>query len=337
MTVVVDRPRTAAPPRLVIGVVVIVAIIAVLYALPFMVGGYAVSTASRILVFGLLAVSVNLLTGITGLPVIGQAAYFGVGAYTGGIIAISLTPIGPVQVLAGAVGGALAALVSTPLVARARGVPFLMITLAIGEVAYTAAGQLRGLTGGTDGLSGIPAVVPFFGMGELRGAYVYFYVLTLFLIVFALVALLVKSPFGLVLRGIRGNEARLRAIGYPTTRYIVAVYTIAGGVAGAAGSLWTTAQGFMSPGDMGFQTSALALLAVVIGGAGSLWGPVVGGALVIITRDIIGGEFAGYGTLLLGALFIIAVYVLPKGVGGIGDAIPGLVRRKRSGSDGGAE
>ena len=116
--------------------------LAALLAVPWVIGPYAVATVSRILVFAVLAMSVNLLTGITGLPTLGQSAYFGVGAYTGALTAIHLTDLGPAQVVIAALAGAIAAALTGPVAVRARGVPFLMITLAIGEIAYSAAGRL---------------------------------------------------------------------------------------------------------------------------------------------------------------------------------------------------
>lgn len=293
-------------------------VIIVLCAMPWIVDAYAISTLSRILAFGLLVLSVNLLTGVTGLPTLGQSAYFGVGAYTGAIVSTTVSDLGPLQLVLSAAAGAAAAAITGPVAVRARGVPFLMITLAIGEIGYSAAGRLDAITHGTDGFSGIPPVVPLPGLAPLvQDGLVYYYVLVMFLILYGVVSLIVGSPFGLALRGVRDNEDRLRAIGYNTTAYALAAYCIAGALAGAAGSLWTSTQSFVAPGDMGFQVAALALLAVVIGGLGSMWGSVVGAALVILTRDYIGAYFPGHGTLLLGIVFVIAVYALPRGLSGI--------------------
>jgi len=292
-------------------------VLVVLLALPWMINPYAISTVSRILVFALLAISVNLLTGVTGLPTLGQSAYFGVGAYTGAIVATTVTAVGPVQMLLAALAGAVAAAVTGPVAMRARGVAFLMITLAIGEIAYTAAGRLDPITHGTDGFSGIPPVVPLPGLPPLViDGLVYYYVLAGFLLLYAVVAVLLRSPFGLALRGLRDNEARLRAVGYPTTAFALTIYCLTGALAGAAGSLWTSAQRFVAPGDMGFQVAALALLAVIIGGLGSMWGSCVGAALVVLTRDYLGGYVAGHGPLLLGILFVLVVYLLPRGLAG---------------------
>lgn len=293
-------------------------VIAVLCLMPWVVDAYAISTLSRVLAFRMLAVSVNLLTGVTGLPTLGQSAYFGVGAYTGAIVATTMSDLGPVQLVLSALAGAVAAAITGPVAVRARGVPFLMITLAIGEIGYSAAGRLDSITHGTDGFSGIPPVVPLPGAAPLvQDGLVYYYVLVMFLLLYGVVALIVRSSFGLALRGVRDNEDRLRAVGYNTTAFALAAYCIAGAVAGAAGSLWTSTQSFVAPGDMGFQVAALALLAVVIGGLGSMWGSVVGAGLVLLTRDYIGAYFPGHGTLLLGVLFVIAVYALPRGLSGL--------------------
>ncbi|MGH3385614.1 MAG: branched-chain amino acid ABC transporter permease [Nocardioidaceae bacterium] len=294
------------------------AVLVVLLALPWLVNAYAISTVSRILVFAALAISVNLLTGVTGLPTLGQSAYFGVGAYTGAIVSTTLSDVGPVQLVLAAGAGAVAAAVTGPVAMRARGVAFLMITLAIGEIAYVAAGRLDAVTYGTDGYSGVPAVVPLPGIAPLViDGLVYYYVLAVFLLLYGLVALLLRSPFGLALRGIRDNEDRLRAVGYPTTAFALAAYCIAGALAGAAGSMWTSAQRFVAPGDLGFDVAALALLAVIIGGLGSMWGASVGAALVVLTRDYLGGYVAGHGLLLLGVLFVVVVYALPRGLSGV--------------------
>jgi branched-chain amino acid transport system permease protein len=150
---------------------------------------------------------------------------------------------------------------------------------------------------------------------------VYLWALAVFLVLFALVMVVVRSPFGLALRGIRDNEARLKATGYPVQRYLIAGYTMAGGLAGAAGALWVSTQRYVSPGDVGFTVSALALIAVVLGGIGSMWGAVAGMALVVFTREYLGGQlsgaWAGRGALLLGVVFVLAVYLLPKGFAGL--------------------
>ncbi|MFC9294822.1 branched-chain amino acid ABC transporter permease [Streptomyces sp. NPDC057011] len=309
----------------------VTAVVVALTLAPFVLGAYAVGTLSRILVFALLAVSVNQLTGLTGLPTLGQSAYFGVGAYTAAIVATKVTDIGAVQLIVAAGVSALVAVPTGWPAVRARGVVFLMLTLAIGEIVYSAAVNWKSLTNGSDGISGIPPVVPLPGMDPLElDGLVYFYVLAVFLLLFAAVSRLGATPFALALRGIRDNEHRMRAIGYPTRRYALTVYCGAAGLAGAAGALWVSVQRFVSPGDAGFEIAALALLAVVIGGAGSMWGACAGAALVWLTRDYLGNleAVAGRGPLLLGLLFVTAVYTLPRGLAGV--RLPHRPHRKRT-------
>jgi len=297
------------------------AVVVALVAAPFIATSYVISLATGVLVLGLLTMSVNLLTGVAGLPTLGQAAYFGVGAYATALVARSWSQVGVVHLLVAAAAGAAVAALTGLVVVRTRGVVFLMLTLAINELTYSAVLEWDAVTGGSDGRA-TPAVSPVWGMPALRNdGLIYLWVLAVFLLLFALVAAVVRSPFGLALRGIRDNEARMRADGYPVTRYLFVAYTFAGGLAGAAGALWISAERFVSPSDIGFHVSAMALIAVVLGGLGSMWGAVAGMGLVVLTRDLIGGQFtgdlAGRGVLLLGLVFVVAVYLMPRGLAGL--------------------
>jgi branched-chain amino acid transport system permease protein len=312
------------------------AVVALLVALPWLVDSYVISLAAKVLVLGLLAMSVNLLTGVTGLPSLGQAAYFGVGAYGAALLARSVTPVGVVQILVATALGAVFAVLTGLVVVRARGVTFLMLTFAVGALTHSAAVELDGVTGGSDGRSA-PPVVPVWGMPELRlDGLVYLWVLAVFLVLFLLVSAVVRAPFGLALRGVRDNEARLLATGYPVQRYLLAAYTMAGGLAGAAGALWVSTQRFVAPGDLGFEVSALALIAVVLGGRGSMWGAVAGMAVVVFTREYLGnvleGPLAGRGALLLGLVFVLAVYLMPTGLAGLRTAFAGRWARRGTGA-----
>lgn len=314
-----SSPHRAAPRRtfpvrttLLVGVVVVL-----LLVVPWVFGTFPVMTFTRALVFAVLAMSVNLLTGVAGMPTLGQAAYFGVGAYTGALVGIHWSELGVVQLVLATLAGVVAAVLTGPLAIRGRGVAFLMITLAIGEIAYSAAGRLDPVTGGTDGLSGIPPVVVAPGSeGLVNEGLIYYYVLAVAVLAYVGVHVLLRSPFGLTLRGMRDNESRLRAVGYRTDSYALAAYVYAGGLAALAGSLWTSSQRFVAPGDMGFSISALALLAVIVGGVGSMWGACLGALLVVFTRDYLGQMFSGHASLLLGVLFVLTVYLLPKGIAG---------------------
>jgi branched-chain amino acid transport system permease protein len=302
------------------------ALLAVLVAVPLFVDPFGTNTVSRMLVFALFAMSLDLLVGLTGLPSLGHAAWFGIGAYTAGLVAIHWTAEGLVTVLAAAVAGAVGAAATGWLAVRSGGVFFLMLTLAIGELVHQLAQSLSSVTGGSNGLFGIPSV-RIAGTPLTLAGYVYWFVLAVVLLGALGLWLVSASPFGGVLRGIRDNEARMRSLGYSPFRYKYAAFAIAGGFAGLAGGLFAGLVRIVNPSDTGFTTSALLLLAVVLGGAGTLWGPALGAAVVVLVRDTFGPTLDGHGPLLLGLVFIAAVYVLPRGFAGLA----GLRRRRTPG------
>lgn len=299
-------------PRLLVGVAVLV----VLAMVPLFVAPYETGILSRILIFALLAVSLDVLVGITGLPSLGHAAYFGIGAYTAGWLSINVTAEAPVPLLAAALAGAVAAAATGWLAVRSSGIFFLMLTLAIGELIFQLAQQWESVTGGSNGLFGIPAV-RLAGSPLTLAGFVYWYVLAGFVIGYAVLRVVSVSPFGAVLRGIRDNEPRMRSLGYSPFRYKYAAFVLAGAVAGLAGGLLAAQARLVTTADVGFTTAALALLAVVIGGAGTLWGACLGAALVVLVRDALGPRLDGHGPLVLGLVFILAVYLLPRGFAGL--------------------
>jgi len=292
------------------------AVLILLAAVPLFLAPFPTDMLARMLIFALLAVSLDLLVGITGLPSLGHAAYFGVGAYTAGLVSMHWTAAAPIPLLAAVVVAALAAGATGWLAVRSHGVFFLMLTLAIGELIQQLAESWSDVTGGDNGLYGIPAV-------EIGGApivlvgYVYWYVLAFAVVGFLVIWAVSRSPFGAALRGIRDNEPRMRSLGYSPFRYKLAGFVIAGAVAGLAGGLLSVQQRLVTPPDLGFTVSALALLAVAVGGAGSLWGPALGAALVVLIRDVYGPDLDGHGTLVLGIVFIVAVYALRNGIAGL--------------------
>jgi branched-chain amino acid transport system permease protein len=299
-------------------------VLVVLAAAPFFLAPFATTTLSRILVFALFAVSLDLLVGVTGLPSLGHAAYFGSGAYAAGWVTMNVTPEAPVPLLVGAGVGAVAAALTGWITVRTGGVFFLMLTLAIGETVQYAANSWESVTGGANGLSGIPAV-RVGGSPLTNAGFVHWYVLAVAAAGFAVVWLVARSPFGAALRGIRDNEPRMRALGYPTPLYKYAVFVLAGGVAGLAGSLLAAQARLVTLADLDFATAAFALLAVIIGGAGSLWGACLGAALVIAIRDALGPSLGGHGILVLGVVFVLVVYLFPRGAAGVR-----LRRRRRA-------
>jgi branched-chain amino acid transport system permease protein len=312
VTAVAVAPSRIAPR----GALIAAGVLVVLAAAPLFLAPFATTTLTRVLVFALFAVSLDLLVGVTGLPSLGHAGYLGAGAYAAGWVSINVTAEAPVPLLVGAATGAVAAALTGWVTVRTGGVFFLMLTLAIGETLQQVADSWESVTGGANGLTGVPSV-RVAGTPLVNAGFTYWYVLAVGAIGFGLVVLISRSPFGAALRGIRDNEPRMRALGYPTSLYKYAVFVIAGGVAGIAGSLLVAQQRLVTPADLGFTTASFALLAVVIGGAGSLWGACLGAALVIVVRDALGPSLDGHGTLVLGVVFVLVVYLLPRGAAGL--------------------
>lgn len=305
---VAGRPAVRLLAALVIGVAAL--------APPFLAGPYAVSTLTQILSFGLLVMSIVLLMGIAGMPTIGQAGFFGVGGYVTGLLASRLTTSSLVLlVLSAAAAAAVAGLTGWMLV-RVRRTYLLMLTLAIGELLALVAVARVALTGGSDGLANIPRLtLPGLELRHL--AAVYWYTAVAVALMAALIALLIRSPFGRALRGIRDNEPRMRALGYSTARYKYAAFCASGAFAGVAGSLWVTHTLYVSPADMNFQASAMVLVALVVGGPQSLWGALAGAALIVTVQNQLPISMQRLGPLVLGAVLIVVVYTLPGGVAGL--------------------
>jgi branched-chain amino acid transport system permease protein len=306
-----SHSRQVVLPRVALGLVLLL-----LAALPLFLAPYPIGLAGRILAFALLVVSVDLLTGVTGMPTLGQVAYFGAGAYTAGLVGIHFSDNGFVQLGAGVGVAAVLALVTGAVAVRTSGIVFLMVTLAIGELVHKVADSLT-LVGASNGLAGIPAITVLPGGDPLLLAgFVYWWVLGVFVVGLLMAYLVVKSPLGRSMRGVRDGEKRLHAIGQQTYPVKLAAYVVAGALAGAAGTAWVAQTRFFSPGDLGFDVAAFALLSVVLGGAGTLWGPAIGAAVVVLVRDWLSTYVDGKGALMLGILFVIAVYTLPRGIAG---------------------
>ena len=296
---------------------ILAAVLALLVLAPFLLAPFPVAMLTRILIFALLAVSLDLLVGTTGLPSLGHGAYFGAGAYAAGWLAIHVTRNGAWLLLAAVATGALVAAIAGSVAVRARGIFFLMLTLAIGEIVEQLAESWHGVTGGSNGLYGIPAA-RFPGIAMTGVEQVYGVVLAVAIAGVAAMACLVASPLGATLRGIRDNEPRMRALGYRTYHYKLAAFVIAGAMAGLAGGLLAMQQRLVTPPDLGFATSVAALLAVIIGGEATLWGPCLGAAIVVLLRDALGPSLGGHGRLVLGIVFVVVVFLLPGGLARVG-------------------
>ncbi|MEV0269902.1 branched-chain amino acid ABC transporter permease [Hamadaea sp. NPDC050747] len=276
--------------------------------LPWIANAYLVSIATIGLVTALLAISAQLVH-TTGQAPLGQAGYLGVGAYTAALLASTTAGYGLVQVAAAAIAGAAAAGVTGLVAVRARGVTFLMITFACGDLLHVTALAATSITGGSEGIL-VPTRPPLPGTSDLAAdGWIYLYVLTTTTVVCSAVWALRRSRWDLRLRAMADHEPRMRASGHPTGRYLWTAYTLAGAIAGIAGALLVTATHHISPADLGFAVSVVALSAAVLG-IGTMPGAFLAALILVAARDWVGG-YTGHGIAILGGLLIIAA-ALPR-------------------------
>jgi len=255
-----------------------------------------------------------VLLGYTGLPSLGQAAYFGVAAYAVALLATE-RQVGLVGcAAAGIVLAAVTAAVFGVVAIRARGTYFLMITLALGMVVWGLAFRWVSLTKGDNGVSGVPR--PELGPLSLSAPLPFFYfALVTAAVSWALLGLLVTSPFGLGLKGIRGSESRMEALGYNVWLHKYLAFVIAGVFAGIAGVLWAYYNGFVGPTDVQLVTSVEALLMTALGGPGTLIGPVLGAGIIVFLKNFV-SVYTKRWLLILGAVYIGVILFAPRGVVG---------------------
>lgn len=290
-------------------------VLALLVLLPYVLGTFRLGLLTEVLIFGLLAASLDLLVGFTGLPSLGHATYFGVGGYAAALVARNLTGNVLLGLLVAVVVAALVAVVTGWLAVRTRGVYFLMLTLAFAQLLFSLALTWQPVTGGSNGLS-VPTIDLLPGVTLTSTLRFYFFVLVVFGLGYLTLRRVVDSPFGRSLVGVRENEARMRSLGYSTLRYKLAAFVIAGAFGGLAGGLFAYFQRFISPDNVAFQISALALIMVIVGGVGTLYGPVIGAAFILLLRDELSARFENW-EIMLGAVFVLFVYFLPTGLGGL--------------------
>jgi branched-chain amino acid transport system permease protein len=298
----------------------LVTVVLVLFAAAPLLGAsvFTVVVMTTLLAYALLAMAVNLVAGHAGLLTMAHAAYMGVGAYAAILTSKHVTASAWIQLLAAVCAAALVAALTGWIAVHASGVYFLMLSLAIGELLHILAVQWRSVTRGSDGLSaGAPfELVP--GEAVLLVGHVYWTAFVVFLFFAGAILLVVRSPFGSALRGIRDNEPRMRSLGYPTASYKYAAWIFSSAAAGAAGwILIAQLPRFIAPAQLGFHVTALTVLAVIIGGLGSMWGSCVGAIIVVLLTDVVSQDLDGRGPLLVGIVFVLAVYVLPRGIAGL--------------------
>ncbi|HZX94522.1 MAG TPA: branched-chain amino acid ABC transporter permease [Myxococcales bacterium] len=273
--------------------------------------------ASQILITGLFALSLDLILGYAGIVSLGHAAMFGSGAYAAGLLAHHGWGEPVSGLLAGGAAGAALAFATSFVALRGGDLTRLMVTLGIGLMAYEVANQAASITGGVDGLSDV-AMGKLLGLFafDLGGRTAYVYSLAVLFAVFCLSRRIVNSPFGLSLRGIRDRSARMPALGAPVSLRLTAVYTVAGGIAGIAGALLAQTTQFVGLETLGFSRSADLLIMLVLGGAGWLYGGMVGAAAFLVAQDLLSGMNPVYWQFWLGLLLVLAVFFVPGGIVG---------------------
>ncbi|MGJ5076270.1 branched-chain amino acid ABC transporter permease [Bradyrhizobium oligotrophicum] len=270
---------------------------------------------TRIVILALAALSLNLIMGYGGMMSFGHAAYLGIGGYAVGILAQEGIGSGYAQFAVAIVVSALYALVIGALSLRTRGVYFIMITLAFAQMAYYVASGLARY-GGDDGLT-VYKRSDFGGLINL-GNRVQFYYLCLFclLAVVVLIWRIVNSRFGLVLQGLRSNEQRMQAIGFPSKRYKLACFVIAGMLCGLSGALLANNTDFVSPAVMYWTRSGDLMVMVILGGMGTLMGPVVGSVVFLVLEEVL-SQITEYWALIMGPLLLLIVLFGRGGIMGM--------------------
>ncbi len=283
--------------------------------LPFVLTPDYLVLASQIAITGLFAMSLDLILGYAGIVSLGHAAYFGMGAYTAGLLAKwgwgePLTGL----LIAGVAAGVLGYLTSF-IISRFRHLALIMITLGIGLVLQELANTASWLTGGNDGLQGVH-MWPLFGTFkfDLYGYTAYSYSLAVLFLMFLVARRLIHSPFGLSLRGIRENAVRMPAIGAPSHSHIRTIYTIAAVIAGIAGALLAQTTETVSLEVLGFQRSADVLVMLIVGGTGRLYGGLIGAVIYMVARDQFSGLNPQFWYFWIGLLLIAVVMALPNGI-----------------------
>jgi branched-chain amino acid transport system permease protein len=281
-----------------------------------LIGGYT-ALATRVIVLGLAAMSLNFLLGFTGVLSFGHAAYFGLGAYGAGLTLKLLAPSTPLALLLGMLLGGIAGALLGALIVRRRGVYFAMVTIAFGQVFYYTAFRWNSLTGGDDGLRGFARQPLDFGAFTLdiagNAILFYYFALACFALVTGVMALLLRSPFGHTLLAIRENERRARFLGIAVERHIWLAFTLSCFFIGLAGALYALLNNFADPRSLHYSQSGELVIMAVMGGMRSFWGPLLGAAVFVVLQDYISSHTTNWQSFI-GALFVLVVLLFPRGL-----------------------
>lgn len=298
-----------------------VALWIVLLAMPFwivLVGGYT-DLATRVLVIGLAAMATNILVGHTGAMSFGHAAYFGLGAYAAGLTLRYLVASSPAAFLIGILVGTLGGAVVGYLIVKLRGIYFALATIAFGQVFYFIAFRWNSVTGGDNGLRGferVPIDLGFTHINISDSLTFYYTVLVVLAVSAALMAVLLRSPFGRTMLALRENERRAKFLGVRVNLHLWIAYTASCVFIAAAGVLSALLNNFVSPHDVHWTLSGDFVLMAVLGGMRSFWGPLVGAFIFVVAQNYLSGVTDDW-MFFIGLIFVLAVLFLPRGVMGI--------------------
>jgi branched-chain amino acid transport system permease protein len=295
-------------------VMVAVVFLLLLISPPFL-SSFLLTLLTQALIYAILAMSLDLILGYTGLASLGHAAYFGLGAYSVGILATRHGAGFWITLPAGIVLAVAVAAIFGLVALRATGVYFLMITLALGMVVWGLAHRWVTMTQGDNGISAIPR--PHLGLpwSLAHSIPFYYFALAGFIISLWILRMIVRSPFGRSLVGIRESESRMRTLGYHVWLHKYIGFVIAGGFAGFAGVLWAYYNGFVSPTELQLATSVEALLMVALGGRGTLLGPALGAGIIVMLKNLV-SVYTHRWLLILGVVYIATIVYAPEGIVG---------------------
>jgi branched-chain amino acid transport system permease protein len=291
-----------------------------LLVLPFLMADYPRALVSEIYIFAIFAMSLDLLLGFTGLMSLGHAAFFGLGAYAVAVLGVQFGINAWLGLAAGVIiAGCGAALIGFFCV-RTPGIPFLMLTLAFSQLVFSVALKWRDVTGGSDGMA-IAEKPSFFGFNLSNSLVMYFMALSFFALAYWGLRRLLNAPLGHAFVGIRENEQRMMAIGYPTRAYKLISFTIAGAIAGLAGGLYAIFNGFISADAVYWTASGDILIMTMLGGAGTLIGPAIGAAIVLLMKNVV-SSYSEHWLAIIGVTFICCVMFFPGGLWGMVQGLP---------------
>jgi branched-chain amino acid transport system permease protein len=297
----------------------------VLALLPYSMSDYPRALVSEIFIFAILAMSLDLLLGFTGLMSLGHAAFFGLGAYSLAVLGVQFGVNAWIGLAAGVTIAACGAALIGFFCVRTGGVPFLMLTLAFSQLVYTIALKWRDVTGGSDGIA-VPEQPSFFGYDLSNSLVMYFMALSFLVVVYAGLRRLLNAPLGHAFVGIRENEPRMITIGYPTRAYKLISFTIAGALAGLAGGLYAIFNGFISSDSVYWTASGDILIMTILGGAGTLIGPALGAAIFLLMKNVV-SSYSAHWLAIIGAIFVCCVMFFPGGFWGIVQNMPMRLRK----------